>query len=675
MAQNVANNNNNASIYSDNNDNTNSKNSTVSNIVCSATSAIAINILSNSNCDLDNNKLSSNNININSSNSDNNLNTCSNSITCISNNDTDKSSHKPECRKIFSSNEVINVKKNMSLDDATSTAAVNPMQNLDDFMEYEVTTFNKFSNLPISNSDSVAYPLKKSKSSTSIEEEARFDEINALRLQLLKMQEDYGILQKNHIDNMNKLKLQIDSLNSSVALEDDSGFTKVVSPSKGKRKTLRKRASNVSVDNIHSSLDDIAVVPPKPTGAIPKAQPVTFSPAPTAGTSAGTSRVFQPIRRSMAKIAVSAANSRVSDPLNASTSQSAAATVAQSLSGPVSSGKFPPFFIYNINYRNFVNLFPNLKFKMQIVNSNLKKFFVYNFDDYMLVREKLEANDSINFFTYTPKDVKPITYIIRGLDSSFTVEEISSGIKALFPNINIVKVDIFSTTFSRRVGKDTNLWIIQLAPGSNVPEFRKLRYFLNSVVSVEPIKSGGVVQCKKCQRYDHIAINCGMPFRCVKCGKSHLPGECLASEPSSLTCANCGGNHTANYGGCPRRTARSGLAGPAHGAVHVINNSSVISPANFPALPSGRPQRNSMPVTSNLSYANAISNANSRSNNSNSSPIGLLHAEINSLFGCSLSAIINKFQAFIPKYSHTLDINEKKMLLLEFLFDIVSNGV
>ncbi|KAF2346175.1 hypothetical protein FHG87_023070 [Trinorchestia longiramus] len=57
-------------------------------------------------------------------------------------------------------------------------------------------------------------------------------------------------------------------------------------------------------------------------------------------------------------------------------------------------------------------------------------------------------------------------------------------------------------------------------------------------------------QCFHCQRFGHNAVNCRAAPRCVVCSGAHNSWEC--PSPSTRSCCNCSGNHTANYGGCPK---------------------------------------------------------------------------------------------------------------------------
>jgi hypothetical protein len=55
-------------------------------------------------------------------------------------------------------------------------------------------------------------------------------------------------------------------------------------------------------------------------------------------------------------------------------------------------------------------------------------------------------------------------------------------------------------------------------------------------------------QCFKCQDFGHSAISCKKPPRCVVCSGAHNVKNC--THQGSPLCCNCGGQHTASYGGC-----------------------------------------------------------------------------------------------------------------------------
>ena len=69
----------------------------------------------------------------------------------------------------------------------------------------------------------------------------------------------------------------------------------------------------------------------------------------------------------------------------------------------------------------------------------------------------------------------------------------------------------------------------------------------------EPHKRSGPVQCLNCQEYGHTKAYCRLPAVCVICGELHSTAHCNKSKSESQfkKCSNCGGNHTANYRGCP----------------------------------------------------------------------------------------------------------------------------
>ena len=59
------------------------------------------------------------------------------------------------------------------------------------------------------------------------------------------------------------------------------------------------------------------------------------------------------------------------------------------------------------------------------------------------------------------------------------------------------------------------------------------------------------LRCFKCQRFGHVAAQCRGKIRCSKCGSEHEYGQC--GDNTELKCCNCGGRHSAAYGGCVKQ--------------------------------------------------------------------------------------------------------------------------
>nr|CAH7730417.1 unnamed protein product [Callosobruchus chinensis] len=70
---------------------------------------------------------------------------------------------------------------------------------------------------------------------------------------------------------------------------------------------------------------------------------------------------------------------------------------------------------------------------------------------------------------------------------------------------------------------------------------------------MEPMKKRtGPNQCYRCQIYGHCQNNCTATPRCVRCGGHHRAAECKLPREQPAKCANCRGQHPANFRGCPR---------------------------------------------------------------------------------------------------------------------------
>ncbi|CAH2016649.1 unnamed protein product [Acanthoscelides obtectus] len=84
------------------------------------------------------------------------------------------------------------------------------------------------------------------------------------------------------------------------------------------------------------------------------------------------------------------------------------------------------------------------------------------------------------------------------------------------------------------------------------------------IVKIEAQKKReGPGQCYRCQQFGHSQQNCSGAPKCVRCAGAHRASECKVPQERAATCANCGGSHPANYGGCPRRPSSKPKSKPA----------------------------------------------------------------------------------------------------------------
>ena len=75
---------------------------------------------------------------------------------------------------------------------------------------------------------------------------------------------------------------------------------------------------------------------------------------------------------------------------------------------------------------------------------------------------------------------------------------------------------------------------------------------LNFVINIKDYRTTNrIMQCFRCQAFDHKAGFCNTGDCCVKCAGNHPSRTCTKVVALPAKCANCLGEHSANYQGCP----------------------------------------------------------------------------------------------------------------------------
>jgi hypothetical protein len=177
--------------------------------------------------------------------------------------------------------------------------------------------------------------------------------------------------------------------------------------------------------------------------------------------------------------------------------------------------------------------------------------------DYSAIKEYF-SSQTLNYFTFYPKSLKPIKAVIQHLPGNTLAEEIYEGLVEL--GFDIISVKQMSTTHRSQGSSSTSLplFLITLPRSEKSREVYKLTSLCYTAIKVELYKSqSGFTQCHNCQQFGHVWANCKQPPRCLWCGGGHLHRECpeKGKEDSTPACCNCklaegGKPHPSTYRGC-----------------------------------------------------------------------------------------------------------------------------
>lgn len=162
------------------------------------------------------------------------------------------------------------------------------------------------------------------------------------------------------------------------------------------------------------------------------------------------------------------------------------------------------------------------------------------------LREKLIEyleKRGIHFNTYKPKEEKLINILIKNTD--IDDEEL---IRSELNSIGIVPHTIkrYETGHMRKNNIESRIWHLLSEPNTDTKSLFEKKNIGAHIVKYEYMKKPTIIQCKRCQRFNHSASSCYLPYRCAN---QHEPGKCPLNEAKNKTklkCANCGGAHTAN---------------------------------------------------------------------------------------------------------------------------------
>lgn len=213
----------------------------------------------------------------------------------------------------------------------------------------------------------------------------------------------------------------------------------------------------------------------------------------------------------------------------------------------------PPIFLFNV--KDLKTLIDQLKARnvvFRIVNKSKYKSKLY-LQDPVAHSEMMTLlrNKKIESYSFTPKEMRKKSIVVRGLHHNMDVEAVKAEINDIVPE-SVESVSKFQTAFSRKNNFDTSLYLVTLCTGRGANEVRNIKEIDYQMVTWErPDKKRREVQCWRCQKWGHMSANCNRLQVCMKCGEGHPARECAMEEGSAPFCANCKTQgHTSNWRGC-----------------------------------------------------------------------------------------------------------------------------
>lgn len=250
-------------------------------------------------------------------------------------------------------------------------------------------------------------------------------------------------------------------------------------------------------------------------------------------------------------------------------------------------------------------------------------------DAYRGIIKFLQAS-GLQYYTYQLKEEKSFRVVIRHLHPSTPEAEIKKALDKLG-----FKVRQATCVLQNKTKIPLPLFFVDLEPATNNQEIFSLKRLLYTIIVVEePHRKETIVQCQKCQGFNHSKNFCQLTAACVKCAGPHLTSECTKkTRDEKAKCVHCQGDHPANYKGCSiyqellrqRRTSRQRLNLPdqqpvprqqrSHqrvqdpemmSASQLRPTAITVSSQSQPSSGTNQPQPAATPCTSTSTYASVV---------------------------------------------------------------------
>jgi PAX-interacting protein 1 len=226
------------------------------------------------------------------------------------------------------------------------------------------------------------------------------------------------------------------------------------------------------------------------------------------------------------------------------------------LQSTVHSTRIPPIVVYSLLTNHSSTLSQvNQKLTSPVeVKSKTNRLLLYtkSSSDYKILLSEIQAA-SLAYHTYPlPDEIQP-RLVLKGIPPNVPEEDIRTDLIA--QNIQVIRISQITKMdkVTREIITKYPVYVVTLPPGTDLRKVHQIQKLCHCIVSWEKFKNSRPIrQCYNCQSFGHSSKHCGKPAQCVKCSLPHATKECSKPTGSPPKCSNCGGDHPANFTGCPK---------------------------------------------------------------------------------------------------------------------------
>lgn len=201
--------------------------------------------------------------------------------------------------------------------------------------------------------------------------------------------------------------------------------------------------------------------------------------------------------------------------------------------------KVKPIILWNTTHEITKRLISGLNLKccqQKLRSPNAFQVFPESKEDKLKIIEELKKDSSRQYHTYTENADRQLMFVLKGFER-MELENVLQLLKN--ENVPASKVTFIKDD------KDFPIYKVSFDKGStNVNKLNSEHRYVDSLKIIwEKLKMSTrhPTQCKRCQAWGHSAINCGRPYRCMKCKETHGPNECKRAKDDKTPpyCVNC----------------------------------------------------------------------------------------------------------------------------------------